>query len=79
VTKTAKDDVVETEKIEAVDTNIEAEEDFQEDEDDDGEKFALSIEAMRKEEDTQTEKLCRKMTKIKKLTPILLIAIWCMF
>jgi hypothetical protein len=79
VTKTAKDDVVEAEKIEAVDTNIEAEEDFQEDEDDDGEKFALSIEAMRKEEDTQTEKLCRKMTKIKKLTPILLIAIWCMF
>jgi hypothetical protein len=79
VTKIAKDDVVETEKIEAVDTNIEAEEDFQEDEDDDGEKFALSIESMRKEEDTQTKKLCRKITKIKKLTPILLIAIWCMF
>jgi hypothetical protein len=56
VTKTAKDDVVEAEKIEAVDTNIEAKEDFQEDEDDDGEKFSLSIGAMRKEEDTQTEK-----------------------
>jgi hypothetical protein len=47
--------LVEAEKIETVYTNIEAEEDFQEDEDDDGEKFALSIGAMRKEEDTQTE------------------------
>uniref|UniRef100_A0A2N9IAB2 Reverse transcriptase domain-containing protein n=1 Tax=Fagus sylvatica TaxID=28930 RepID=A0A2N9IAB2_FAGSY len=55
VTETAKSDLVEAEKIEAVDTNIEAEEDFQEDEDDDGEKFALSIGAVRKEEDTQTE------------------------
>uniref|UniRef100_A0A2N9J8K2 Reverse transcriptase domain-containing protein n=1 Tax=Fagus sylvatica TaxID=28930 RepID=A0A2N9J8K2_FAGSY len=55
VTETAKSDLVEAEKIEAVDTNIEVEEDFQEDEDDDGEKFALSIGAVRKEEDTQTE------------------------
>ena len=52
MTEIAKSDLVEAEKIEAVDTNIEAEEDFQEDEDDDGEKFALSIGAVRKEEDT---------------------------
>jgi hypothetical protein len=52
VTETAKSDLVEAEKIEAVDTNIEAEEDFQEEEDDDGEKFALSIGAVRKEKDT---------------------------
>ena len=52
MTETAKSDLVETEKIEAVDTNIEAEEDFQEDEDDGGEKFSLSIGAVRKEEDT---------------------------
>jgi hypothetical protein len=57
VTETAKSDLVETEKIEAVDTNIEAEEDFQEDEDDGGEKFSLSIGAVRKEEDTQTESM----------------------
>jgi hypothetical protein len=55
VTETAKSDLVEAEKIEAVDTNIEVEEDFQEDEDDDGEKIALSIGAVRKEEDTLTE------------------------
>ena len=55
--ETAKDEVVEVEKIEAVDTNIEAEEDYQEDEDDDGEKFALSIGAVRKEEHTQTENM----------------------
>ena len=48
--ETAKVDLVEVEKIEAVDTNIEVEEDYQEDEDDDGEKFALSIGAVRKEE-----------------------------
>jgi hypothetical protein len=52
VTKTSKDDMVEAEKIEAIDTNIEVEEDYQEDEDDDGEKFALSIGAVRKEEHT---------------------------
>ena len=57
MTETAKSDLVETEKIEAVDTNIEAEEDFQEDEDDGGEKFSLSIGAVRKEEDTQTESM----------------------
>ena len=52
----AKDELVEAEKIKAVDTsNIEAEEDYQEDEDDDGEEFALSIGAVRKEEHTQTE------------------------
>jgi hypothetical protein len=55
VIETAKSDLVEAKKIEAIDTYIEAEEDFQEDEDDDGEKFALSIGAVRKEEDTQTE------------------------
>ena len=54
-TETAKSDLVEAEKIEAVDTNVEAEEDLLEDEDDDGEQFALFIGAMRKEEDTQTE------------------------
>ena len=54
MTKTAKDELVEAEKMEAVDTlNIDAEEDYQEDEnDDDGEQFALSIGAVRKEEDT---------------------------
>ena len=55
MTETAKSDLIELEKIEAVDTNIEAEEDFQEDEDDDDEKFALSIGAVRKEKDTLTE------------------------
>ena len=54
-TETAKSDLVEAEKIEAVDTNVEAEEDLLEDEDDDGEQFALFIGAVRKEEDTQTE------------------------
>ena len=57
IIETAKDDLVETEKIEAVDTNIEVEEDYQEDEDDDGEKFSLSIGAVRKEEHTQTENM----------------------
>ena len=52
VTETAKSDLVEAEKIETVYINIEAKEDFQEDEDDDDEKFALSIGAVRKEEDT---------------------------
>uniref|UniRef100_A0A2N9IQ24 Uncharacterized protein n=1 Tax=Fagus sylvatica TaxID=28930 RepID=A0A2N9IQ24_FAGSY len=51
VTETAKSDLVEAGKIETVDTNVEAEEDLLEDEDDDGEKFALSIGAIRKEED----------------------------
>ena len=55
VAETAKSDLVEAEKIETIYTNIEVEEDFQEDEDDDGEKFALSIGAVRKEEDTQTK------------------------
>ena len=56
VPEIAKDELVEAEKIEAVDIlNIEAEEDYQVDEDDDGEKFALSIGAVRKEEDTQTK------------------------
>jgi hypothetical protein len=49
VTETAKNDLVEAEKIEAVETNIEVKEDYQEDKDDDGEKFALSIRAVRKE------------------------------
>jgi hypothetical protein len=53
VTKIAKDELVEAEKMETVDTlNIDAEEDYQEDEDDeddDGEQFALSIGAVRKE------------------------------
>jgi hypothetical protein len=50
VTKIAKDELVEAEKMEAVDTlNIDAEEDYQDDEDDDGEQFALSIGAVRKE------------------------------
>ena len=56
----AKDELVEAEKIEAVDTsNIEAEEDYQKDEndDDDGEEFALSIGAVRKEEHTQIESM----------------------
>jgi hypothetical protein len=57
VTETAKDDLVEAEKVKAVDTNIEVEEDYQEDEDDDGEKFALFIGAIRKEEHTQTENM----------------------
>ena len=59
MTKTAKDELVEAEKMEAVDTlNIDAEEDYQEDEnDDDGEQFALSIGAVRKEEHTQTESM----------------------
>jgi hypothetical protein len=57
MTETAKDDLVEAEKIEAVDTNIKVEEDFQEDEDDDGERFALSIGAVRKEEHSQTENM----------------------
>jgi hypothetical protein len=52
VSETAKSDLVETEKIEAVDTNIDAGEDLLEDEDDDGEKFSLSIGAIRKEEPT---------------------------
>ena len=49
--------MVEAEKIEADDTNIEMEEEFQEDEDDDGEKFVLSIGAIRKEEYIQTENM----------------------
>jgi hypothetical protein len=57
VTETAKDDLVEAEKIEAVDTNVEVEKDFQENEDDDGEKIALSIGAVRKEEYSQTENM----------------------
>ena len=60
MTKTAKDELVEAEKIEAVDTsNIEAEEDYQKDEndDDDGEEFALSIGAVSKEEHTQIESM----------------------
>ena len=58
MTKTAKDELVEAEKIEAVDIlNIEAEEDYQVDEDDDGEEFALSIGAVRKEEHTQTKSM----------------------
>jgi hypothetical protein len=57
VPETAKDELVEAKKIEAVDTNIETEEDYQEDEDNDGEEFALSIGAIRKEEHTQTENM----------------------
>ena len=56
--ETTKDELVEAEKIKAVDTsNIEAEEDYQEDEDDDGEEFALSIGAIRKEEHTRTKSM----------------------
>jgi hypothetical protein len=51
VPETAKDKPLESEQIEAVDlSNIEAEEDYQEDEDDDGQEFALSIGALREEE-----------------------------
>ena len=60
VPEIAKDELVEAEKKEAVDTsNIEAEEDYQkdEDDDDDGEEFALSIGAVRKEEHTQIESM----------------------
>jgi hypothetical protein len=57
VTETAKDDLVEAEKIEVVDTNIEVEDGYQEDEDDDGEKFAFSIGAVRKEEHSQTKNM----------------------
>ena len=57
MTETTKDDLVEAEKVEAVDTNIEVEEDYQEDEDDDGENFALFIGAIRKKEHTQTENM----------------------
>ena len=57
MTEIAKDDLVVVEKIEVVDTNIEVEEDYQEDEDDDGEEFALSIGAIRKEEHTRTESM----------------------
>jgi hypothetical protein len=57
VSETAKSDLVETEKIEADDTNIDAGENLLEDEDDDGEKFALSIGAIRKEEPTQIENM----------------------
>jgi hypothetical protein len=52
VIETAKNDLVEAEKIEAADTIVEAEENLLEDEDDDDEKFALSIGAVRKEEHT---------------------------
>jgi hypothetical protein len=56
VSETAKDELLEAEQIEAVDlSNTGVEEDYQEDEDDDGEEFALSIGAVREEEHTQTE------------------------
>ena len=55
--ETAKSDLGEIEKIEAVDTNIDAGEDLLEDEDDGGEKFALSIGAIRKEEPIQAENM----------------------
>ena len=57
MSETAKSDLVETEKIEADDTNIDAGENLLEDGDDDGEKFALSIGPIRKEEPTQTENM----------------------
>jgi hypothetical protein len=55
VSKTVKDEPLEVEQIEAIDlSNIEVEEDFQEDEDDDGQEFVLSIGVVSKEEHTQT-------------------------
>uniref|UniRef100_A0A2N9I3M8 Uncharacterized protein n=1 Tax=Fagus sylvatica TaxID=28930 RepID=A0A2N9I3M8_FAGSY len=54
----AKDELFEVEQIEAVDmSNTKVEEDYQEDEDDDSEEFALSIGAIREEEHTQTESM----------------------
>jgi hypothetical protein len=54
VLETTKSDLVEIEKIETDDTNVDAGENLLEDEDDDGEKFAISIGAIRKKEPTQT-------------------------